>query len=786
MAAVDRPRFTPGHAQRIARDHFGLHIRDISALPSDRDQNFLLEANEKRYVLKISNPGERLDVLDLQHNVLQHLRAGMGQAIFPEEIHTLAGEPMTIIDHGGNSFVMRVLSYLEGVPLVDVNPHTAEMRKLIGQTLGKMTRTLHDFSPPPVTRDFQWDLAHAPETIRQYMEYIPDDHQRRMVERLMDPFAQQVAPILSELPQSVIHNDANDHNMLIGPVDKRGTGFEPRPLVGLIDFGDLVYSCTVFELAVACAYIMLDQQEPLVAAAQVVAGFQLESPLLHKEIEVLFPSICARLCLSVTLAAYQRKLEPENEYLSVSGDSAWTLIEQLGAVDPVHASWMMRTATLQPQDEDAGTQIMVKRQKVLGHNVSVAYMKPLTILRGEGQYLFDESGQAFLDCVNNVCHVGHSHPQVLRALQAQAALLNTNTRYLHPAVIELAERLTATLPEPLQVCYFVCTGSEANELAVRLARAHTGRRDLMVLEGAYHGNTSTLVDLSPYKFRGPGGDGQADYVHTVQTPDGYRGPHKFGEPQLGRQYGGYVAKAVEEAQNDGRPIAAFLCEPLLGCGGQVVLPENFLRQAYHHVRAVGGVCIADEVQVGFGRVGTHYWGFETQGVVPDIVTLGKPFGNGHPLAAVVTTPAIATSFANGMEYFNTFGGNPVSAAVGLAVMDVIEQEGLQAHALKVGDHLKAGLLELMDRHPIIGDVRGLGLFLGVELVLDRVTLEPAPRQAAYIAERMRDHAILISIDGPLHNVLKLKPPMVFTRENADEVVGTLDQVLGEDYVRLGS
>jgi 4-aminobutyrate aminotransferase-like enzyme len=263
-------------------------------------------------------------------------------------------------------------------------------------------------------------------------------------------------------------------------------------------------------------------------------------------------------------------------------------------------------------------------------------------------------------------------------------------------------------------------------------------------------------------------------------PDPYRGPYRGYGSESAAQYARHVQQATADVREQGRDVAAFICESLLGCGGQIVLPDGYLHEAFRHVREAGGVCIADEVQVGFGRVGHHFWGFEGQGVVPDIVTMGKPMGNGHPLAAVVTTRAIAGAFANGMEYFNTFGGNPVSCAVGSAVLDVIAEEGLQENALRTGNRLLAGLAGLMERHPLIGDVRGLGLFIGVELVHDRQTLQPAPSEATYIVERLKEHGILLSIDGPLHNVLKLKPPLVFDAGNADFLVNTLDQVLAED------
>jgi 4-aminobutyrate aminotransferase-like enzyme len=338
----------------------------------------------------------------------------------------------------------------------------------------------------------------------------------------------------------------------------------------------------------------------------------------------------------------------------------------------------------------------------------------------------------------------------------------------------------------LRVCFFVCSGSEANELALRLARAHTKGTDIICVDGAYHGNTTSLIDISPYKFDGPGGAGAPAHVHKVRMPDSYRGPYKADDSNAGEKYARHVGEAVDQITRSGKRLSAFICESAPGCGGQIILPDGYLKAAFSHIRSAGGVCIADEVQTGLGRVGSHFWAFETQGVAPDIVTIGKPLGNGHPLAAVVTTPEIAASFDNGMEYFNSFGGNPVSCAVGLAVLDLIEDEELQANALKVGAHLKAELESLKNNHQVIGDVRGKGLFIGVELVLDRETLAPAPKQAEYVVERMKENGILISTDGPLHNVLKIKPPIIFSRDNADQIVRVLDQVMTETFIRGNS
>jgi 4-aminobutyrate aminotransferase-like enzyme len=412
------------------------------------------------------------------------------------------------------------------------------------------------------------------------------------------------------------------------------------------------------------------------------------------------------------------------------------------------------------------------RRRNLGPSLSLSYQEPLKIVRGRGQYLYDEAGRAYLDGVNNVCHVGHCHPRVVRAICEQAAALNTNTRYLHDLIVEYARRLTATLPEPLSVCYFVCSGSEANELALRLARTYTGRQDTMVVDHAYHGNTNAAIDISPYKFNGPGGRGAPPHVRVAPAPDPYRGLYRAPETDLGHQYARHVADLAATCLP-----AAFIAESILSCGGQIVLPNGYLAAAYDAVRAAGGVCIADEVQVGFGRVGSHFWAFETQGVVPDIVTMGKPIGNGHPMGAVVTTPPIADAFNNGMEYFNTFGGNPVSCAAGLAVLDVIQDEGLQQHALETGAYFMDQLRTLMDRHPVIGDVRGLGLFIGIEFVSDREARTPDAATASAAVEALKAEGILLSTDGPDHNVIKIKPPLPFDRENANSISIALNRFL---------
>ena len=399
------------------------------------------------------------------------------------------------------------------------------------------------------------------------------------------------------------------------------------------------------------------------------------------------------------------------------------------------------------------------RQRLLGRNLSVAYENPLTIVRGEMQYLFDDDGRRYLDAYNNVAHVGHCHPKVVRAGQEQMALLNTNTRYLSDNILRYAEKLIATLPESLTVCFFVNSGSEANELALRLARAHTKARDLIVLDHAYHGNTTTLIEISPYKHNGPGGEGPPPWVHTAPLP----------RVESDAQHVTDIVHRIE------KPLCGFIAESMPSVAGQIILPDGYLGQVYEVVRTAGGVCIADEVQTGLGRTGTHFWAFERYNVVPDVVVLGKPIGNGHPIGAVITTRAIADSFDNGMEFFSTFGGNNVSCAIGLAVLEVVHEEKLQAHALEVGERLLNGLRTLQRRYKIIADVRGSGLFIGAELVRDRE--KPATVEANRIVNGMRERGILLGTDGPDHNVLKIRPPMPFSNEDADLLLSALEELI---------
>jgi 4-aminobutyrate aminotransferase-like enzyme/Ser/Thr protein kinase RdoA (MazF antagonist) len=1012
---------TESEAVRLAREVFHLDAT-AKSLPGEYDDNFHLSALDGReFVLKVMHPARERAFLDLQCAALQHLAKRAPHLSLPRVCPTPDREPCALasLSDGTKRFVW-LLTYIPGTIFAKVNPHTPELLRSFGHFLGELDAALQDVSHPAAQRELKWDLSRAG-WIRPHLHHIADPARRALVENFLELYDSEILPALPSLRRSVIYGDANDYNVLVSPPWP-----QPRKVISVIDFGDMHHGLSVSELAIAVAYAILGKDEPLQAAANVVAGYHETLPLAEAELAALYALIGLRLAVSVTNSAQRKSLIPDDPYVTVSEAPAWQALEKWAEVHPRFAHYTFRDAcglpafpqsekvllwlasqtknaaslleadlrastivvfdlsagstflgadpraaeashlseaisrklkeanasvgigryneprllytsalfgsSENPTDErrtihlgldlsaapgtpirspldgivhlvaintaplDYGPLVVLRhttgdghefftlyghltreafdtlrvgqriargqsfarigdvhenggwaphlhfqlildlldlgsdfpgvarasqrrvwtslspdpnlllgipadrfsppepeaeksfaaRRRLLGKNLSLSYQHPLKIVRGWMQYLYDDTGRAFLDVYNNVPLVGHSHPRVVRAVQDQLALLNTNTRYLHDNVIRYAERLTRLLPEPLRVCYFLNSGSEANELALRLARAHTGRKDVIVLEHAYHGHTTTLIDISPYKFNGPGGRGRKSWVHVAPIPDDYRGPYRRDDPQAGAKYAQHVAEILDAMCKENRGVAAYIAETLPSVAGQIVFPPGYLAETYRHVRAAGGVCIADEVQVGFGRLGTHFWGFETQGVVPDIVVLGKPIGNAFPLAAVVTTREIAASFDNGMEFFSTFGGNPVACAAGLAVLDVLEEEHLQEHAKRVGENFIAKLKALQATQPLIGDVRGVGLFLGVDLVNNRATREPAPLQASYVVNRLREGGILTGTDGPHHNVLKLRPPLIFSQADADLFITALDAVLSEDPAQPAS
>jgi 4-aminobutyrate aminotransferase-like enzyme/Ser/Thr protein kinase RdoA (MazF antagonist) len=766
------PQFDADQIAQIAAEHFGA-TGPVRLYPSERDQNARCSLPDGREILvKISHSAESEATIALQHALLNHVHQVSPEVCVPGVVRSRSGtETVTIDDGAGNVNLVRALTWLAGTPLAEAEVTPALLVSL-GEKLGQLSKALQGFFHPAAWQpDFLWNLDNAA-TALAWRGDIADPASRAVVEGLVAGAFASLPERLAPLRQAVLYQDANDYNVLV----------DNGQVSGLIDFGDVSFGRQINELAIALAYAALDKDDPLATMELVTRGYTGVFPLEAAEVDVLFDLIMLRLAQSICISSHRSKDFADNAYLTISQAPAQRLLAALSQLDHGPATARLRAAAGLPQvpawdlapGEWEPEALLARRKDRIAPSLSVAYSKPLTIVRGKGAWLYDYQGRGYLDMVNNVAHVGHCHPHVVAALARQAAVLNTNARYLHKVLLDYADRIVATMPAGLSACIFTCTGSEANELAMRMARTATGRHDAVVLDMAYHGHTTGLIDISPYKFARKGGQGRKPFVHVAPLPDPYRGLHRGEGEAIGRAYAGEVERVIAES---GADPAFFIAESYAGVGGQVIPPEGFLRHSYEAVRKAGGLCIADEVQVGFGRAGTHMWAFGEQGVVPDIVTLGKPIGAGHPMAAVVTTPEIAQAFANGMEYFNTFGGNPVSCAVGMAVLDVIEQEGLQENARSVGAYLLDGLRDLAQRHALIGDVRGRGLFIGAELVLDRATREPARTAAGEAVNRMRDRGILLSTDGPDENVIKIKPPMVFDRANADLFLSNFDAVL---------
>jgi len=741
---------------------------EVSRLAGENENYLIKKKDGTCFVLKLANDKTSTGMIELEHLAVERLMDAGVDIHLPSVIPTRSNAVQACLMTRDRTEIRgRLLKFVKGKAWQKALPATDKQLKDLGKLIAQINIAMSFVVHPDTRRTHHWDLARADQH-RSMISSIDRPEKRQILEWVFHLYAAIVKPLMEDLPRSLIHGDINDDNVLVSD----------GQITGILDFGDCLENPTVCDLAIALAYHTLDEEDPLQAAAAVIGAYHRVRPLSMEELLVIFPLMCARLAVSVIISAQRKKIDPTRKSWFVSEERAWKNLEILSITGHAQAAIILAGQTdLEPFKDRGGTvtELLINRQTLLGSSISTAYGKPLKILYGKGQYLFDYNGNPFLDLYNNVCHVGHCHPKVVKAGQKQMARLNTNTRYLYDELTEYAQELCDTLPRELDTCFFVNSGSEANELALRIARAHTHQKDILVVENAYHGHTSSMINISPYKFMGRGGSGKPEpWVHVVPVPDGYRGQFKGQKKDAGQAYGDEIGEILKNLQT---PIAGFITESLLSCGGQVIPPREYFKTAFKHVKDAGGLCIMDEIQTGFGRIGSHFWAFECQDVVPDIVVMGKPMGNGHPVSAVVTKKKIAQYFANGMEFFSPFGGNPVSCAIGMAVLDVIREEGLQEHAEKMGARMLEGLNGLKDKHEIIGDVRGIGLFIGIELVKDRETLAPAARKTAEMVNRMKNRGILLGADGPFENVIKIKPPMVITKEDTDMFVRVFDDVL---------
>ncbi len=745
--------------KQLIENSYSIKAESIVPLVGYDNLNYLIKDKEgQKFVCKqFKFTQEKKDLIHAQCKIIENLSRKFAGS-YPLPIRNKEGEFIT----KNKTTLIWILKWVEGKFLHEIK-HTPELFHSFGRFLAKTDKEIFEYSDPVIKAcHFDWDLKHFPD-LRSKSLSIPDPSIRKLVDHYFIQFNEFVLPELPGLRKSIIHNDANDWNVLT----------QSGKVSGLIDFGDMVYAPLIQELAVALSYAMMNKEEPLEWAAYILKSYHKIFPLEEKEVDLLYYLIAARLCMTLIHSFHAMKEGTANDYTLVSQKPAIDLLNKWITISHDKAALVFRKALgFKALKNTDYTKEIKKRHEHIGRVLSVSYIKPIKMKRAAFQYMYDADGNTYLDAYNNIPHVGHQHPKIVEAGQRQMALLNTNTRYLYDQLPDYAEQLISKFPPSLNKVFFVNSGSAASDLAIRMAQTHTGNSDIVVMEHGYHGHTRLGVDISHYKFGRKGGAGQKNNIIKAPIPDTYRG--EFRDDEAGIKYANQLSKLLNQ-NND--PVAAFISEPIVGCGGQVPLAPGYLKEVYPMIREQGGVCISDEVQTGFGRLGIHFWGFEAQGVVSDIVVLGKPMGNGHPIGAVVTTNDIAESFDNGMEFFSSFGGNPVSCAIGMAVLDVIKEEGLQQNAVETGSYFMDLLKDLQKQYPVIGNVRGSGLFLGVEFIKDSKTLEPNTEMAQFLKNKLRENFILVSTDGPYDNVIKMKPPLCFEKGDVDFVLETLGTIL---------
>jgi 4-aminobutyrate aminotransferase-like enzyme len=756
------PAFGEEAARQILRESFGVESSSLNPLAGERDQNFRANtADGRRFLFKISNPADDRPILDLQAAALRHIeRVDPGLPVMRAR-PAVTGEPwVEVPGPDGRTYPARLFTFLPG----KVTANTALTTEAIwshGQITARLGRALRGFFHPAADYEILWDITHMPK-LRPLLTHLSDGPRKAQVGWVLDRFQELVAPALPGLRAQVIHGDMSLDNVLLG---------DDLRVSGIVDFGDMTHAPLVCDLAVAVADVLHGREDAIEAADALIGGYVSVTPLEDEEAGLLADLVAARLATEITVTAWRQRLYPDNVAYAASGEPGarafLDAIEAMG-IDAVARRFREACRRL-PYRRSATSDLLERRRRALPRS-PLFYEHPVHLVRGEGVWLFDPDDLRYLDCYNNVPVVGHSHPRVVQAVTQQQRLLATHSRYLHEAIVELAERLQATLPPELDAVMIVNSGSEANDLAWRIARAATGRAGAVVTARAYHGLTEATHALSPEEWaKGE----QPAHVATIPAPDGYRGPYRREQDGWAHRYAAHIDEAARALGV--HDLAAVFLDPAFTADGILSPPPTYLREAARRARALGGLVVADEVQAGHGRSGTHLWSFQASGIEPDMVVMGKPMGNGFPVAALVVRSQLLRAIPEEVELFSTFGGNPVACAAALAVLSIIEDEGLVANAANVGSYLRQGLLTLAERHPLIGDVRGEGLLLGVELTDE--ARAPAAGHARKVTEAIRERGILLSATGPAGNVLKIRPPLVFQREHADLLLQALDEIL---------
>jgi 4-aminobutyrate aminotransferase-like enzyme/Ser/Thr protein kinase RdoA (MazF antagonist) len=770
------PSLRPAEAERIARDLYGLAV-SVSALPGERDCNFRLrtadapgadapDTDAREFVLKILDVATDADSTDCLVSVLDHLAEQDAALPVPRLFPTQQGQAVGRFTADGVDYATCLVSFLPGRLLAASPPSTALLQNL-GATLARVDRALQGFFHPSLTRRLAWDVRRLPE-LAQFSSYIESAVLRETVDLVSSAFRASL-PRLRGLRSQAIHGDCHGSNLL---VDSTG-----QSICGILDFGDMIHAPVIFEPAVAMSELLTEAMAPLDSVAAVLHGYAQSQTLQADEVELLYDIVAARHAVTVLVHAWRRHhdhqgarvLDEAAVYSGRSLDRLLTADRQALTRTWHEAAGTLPVAAPVAVPATAHAVDLARRHRLMGAGAELFYEKPLHLVRGAGVWLYDAQGRAYLDAYNNVPHVGHAHPTVVAAIQRQAAILATHTRYLHQDILEYAEQLTARLPANLDACIFVNSGSEANDVAWRMAQMATGHGGGLVMDNAYHGITDAVAALTPLVGRP-----HDPRVVTIAPPPAHlRVGDDVGRAELAvavQDADGAIARLAER----GFAPAAFYIDTGLTSSGIFDPPAAWAGAVTARVRAAGGLIVADEVQYGLGRSGSHFWGFERRGLDPDIVTMGKPVGNGYPMGVVVANRALIEAFQARFGFFSTFGGNPVAAAAGLAVLKVLDREQLMANAAATGGYLRGELESLATRHECLGQVRGAGLLLGVD-VLGPDGHAVKRRTKRIVNALASEFRILIGYEGPGASILKLRPPMPFGREHADLLAHAIDE-----------
>jgi 4-aminobutyrate aminotransferase-like enzyme/Ser/Thr protein kinase RdoA (MazF antagonist) len=763
---LDAPPPTLGtdDAEEIARERYGLRTT-AELLVSERDRNFrLTDASGAGWVLKVSNAVEDPLVVEMEVAAVERIAAIDPTLPVPVARAALDGSPIVTAEVGGASHLVRLLPLLPG-RTAEPADLDAEAMAHLGEVVARIGRALRGLFHPAAGRTIWWDQQHLPELARRVvLEEGPT--RRALIDRVLTRFSANVFPAFPGLRAQLIHNDITLDNLLLD---------ERNRVSGIIDFGDMAHTALVLDVPATLQSLVRGRTDLFEVAEAFLAGYTSVLPLEGAEGALLGDLLAGRMAQTILISAWRMPRHPDNDYIRGWAEPAWELLEQMETIGFDEVARRLAVIARAPIARQAPSDdLLTRRHLVLGSALeSLSYRTPLHLVRGDGAWMEAADGRRYLDAYNNVPVVGHAHPRVVDAIARQAATLNTNTRYLHEHVVELAERLVATMPDGLDTVLFVNSGSEANDLAWRLATTITGADAGIATSWSYHGVTDAVADFSTSEW--PRGE-QPARVEAYPAPDTYRGRYAD-TPDPASVGRAEIFEAVARLAERGRRPAALFVDSTFTSDGIFVPEPAVVSGIVAAAHDAGALFVADEVQSGYGRTG-ELWGFTRWGVTPDLVTLGKPMGNGHPIAAVITRSEIVDRFGAQTTFFSTFGGNPVACAAALAVLDVLEDEGLVVNAAEVGEALRAELREVAGRHDAIGDVRGRGLMTGVELARDRGSREPDGALAARVKDEMAEHGVLIGTTGRHGNVLKIRPPLCITGDEARLIVTTLDEVLG--------